>query len=388
VPPPSPRKALEVVSENEQRLQTAFQGGSIEAGLELVELLLTDGQRAHDCVQICRKLAYLAPGDPVMLGHLRAAAQQDADLVYARAVRHVLDVAEGAREPTAPPLIDDQPEQPDAVRALLQQGAQGPAIDVLRALWLHAGHLFRRDAGSYGVTGMERIAPTAPNPLARAYAAGARLLGVGRPGIFYRPQDGPLEYQVALIQPPALVLGGKLPSGVGHLAYHVGAMLTATLPEHALLYAMREEQLSEWLMATLVAFGPPDPERRVADVAVMAERLWESIPAREQRRLAVACEQPESLTTLAAWSIASQVARRAGLFLSGDLRVTVERACVEEGLDAGTLASSGGLARLCRDSQVIADLVRFAAGPEYADARWQPTRPKRGSTPSFPAMSF
>ena len=69
--PPSPlpgqpsmrSTTLRGASVNEETLLTALSRGSIDAGRELIAQLENRSERSHDLVSICRRVAYLLPGD-------------------------------------------------------------------------------------------------------------------------------------------------------------------------------------------------------------------------------------------------------------------------------------------------------------------------------------
>jgi hypothetical protein len=65
--------------------------------------------------------------------------------------------------------------------------------------------------------------------------------------------------------------------------------------------------------------------------------------------------------------------RRAGLFASGNLAVTLATAASELGISLASYESDPeGLARACIDHAEVADLVRLAIRTEFAEARWSP----------------
>jgi hypothetical protein len=102
--------------------------------------------------------------------------------------------------------------------------------------------------------------------------------------------------------------------------------------------------------------------------------LWESMPARAQRRLRELTDDPLAMDYEAARNAARQAVRRAGLFVSGDLTVAVREACTDLGISTWGLDAPGGLAALCSSSPAIADLVRLATSPEYAATRFHQAR--------------
>jgi hypothetical protein len=122
--------------------------------------------------------------------------------------------------------------------------------------------------------------------------------------------------------------------------------------------------------ALVAAFGPPASGRRGSEPTRLAAVLWEAIPARGQRRLSQLCARPEQLGYERVTAVARQVLRRAGLIVCADLATAVVAACEEERLaPPRTLAELG---ECCRCSPVVADLVRLALSPEYAEVRWNP----------------
>jgi hypothetical protein len=152
-------------------------------------------------------------------------------------------------------------------------------------------------------------------------------------------------------------------------------MLAAALPQHVLVYGSPETEVRAVLRALVLAFGPPRTSRgSIVAAANLAEVLWESVPARAQRRLRELCEQDEAFDYDSLVAVARQAARRAGLFICGDLRVSLRECCAEEGLNFNALASREGLAELCDKSTAIADLVCLATSPVYAQTRWASVR--------------
>jgi hypothetical protein len=377
--PPSMRRVsgtFPAASAMESELAAELAAGSLDAGRELVRQLENRRSRAHDLVAVCRRLVALAPGDRKLLRQLYDATLSDRNHVYARAVEHVLALFDPSVEPVSPPPLGDQPEDPQRVRALLARELAGPAAEALALVWDNAAHVFRRDPSTYGVTGVERVPPGAPSPLARAYTAASRVLGLGRTPLFQKKNFGSITLGVALLSPPAVITSGEIARETPELSYHLGAMLFATLAENVLLFGCPEEQVRTVLKALLLAFGPPEQHRpHVASAASLAEVLWERIPARAQRRLRELCHDPEGFGYGVAQAIARMAIRRAGLFVCGDLGVALRETCRMEGIPIESLSTPTGLSALTRERAEIADLVRLATSSEYAGARWQPARP-------------
>ncbi len=281
-----------------------------------------------------------------------------------------------------PPPLGDQPEHPEHVIGLLFRDTLTPALEALSIVWDGAEHIFRRDPGTYGVTGLERVPFGAPTPLGRVYSGAARALGLTRAPLFQRRSSpGSVTLSVALLSPPALILSGEVRQETPELRFHVGAMLAATLPQHVLLFGSPESQTRAVLKGLALAFGPPQESGRggLGAAANLAEVLWESVPARLQRRLRELCDDPGALDYPAALAAARQAIRRAGLFVAGDLGVALRETCADDGIPLKALDEPNGLAALCSSSPAIADLVRVATSSQYAEARWQPARDRSRS---------
>lgn len=358
-------------SESEAQLLGALSGGSVEAGREMIRQLQNRAERARDLVVVARRVSTLVPGDRWTLERLFEAALADKDFCYARAVEHVLSAFAGG-DSVGPPELDAQLEQPERVHRMLFGEGTGPTAEALALVWEGAQHAFRRDPGSYGVTGVERVPLHGATPLARVYSSAARLLGSTRTPMFQRRSSGSVTLSVALVEPPAIILSGDVSQVSPELAFHLGSMLGATLPQYVLLFGSTESQARAVIKGLGLAFGPPRTSgARYAAAATLAEVLWESISPRAQRRLRELCEQPDALDYDLAIERARLAIRRAGLYVSGDLRVSVRETCAEEGIATRGLDAPGGLAALCAASPAVSDLILLATSPEYADARWR-----------------
>jgi cellulose synthase operon protein C len=376
--PPSPRHAdpsrqsgyFPAASAGESALFQALSDGSIEAGVELVKELENRTSRTQDLVMVCRRVALLAPGDAWAVGKLHEAALADRNLTYARAVEHVLALLVPGRARIEPPPLADQVEQPDAVRAMLFRDSVGPVQEALAIVWEGAEHVFRRDASTYGVTGMERVPLTAQTPLARVYAGAARALALTRTPLFQRRSAGAITVNLALLSPPAVILSGDVRQDTPELRFHLGAMLAAAIPQYALLFGSPESQARAVLKGLGFAFGPPR-QTKSGGVLNLAEVLWESIPARFQRRLRELCDRPEQLDYDAALASSRVAVRRAGLFVAGDLGVALSEAAADDGVSREQLRAPNALAELSRTAPSLRSLLTLALSPEYAETRWQ-----------------
>lgn len=384
--PPSPRQHdplrqsgyFPAASAGESALFQALNDGSLEAGVELVKELENRTSRTQDLVMVCRRVALLAPGDAWAVGKLHEAALADRNLTYARAVEHVLSVITPGRQKIEPPALADQVEQPDAVRSMLFRDSIGPVQEALAIVWEGAEHVFRRDASTYGVTGLERVPLSATTPLARVYAGAARALALTRTPLFQRRSAGAITVNLALLSPPAVILSGEVRHDTPELRFHLGAMLAASIPQYALLFGSPESQARAVLKGLGFAFGPPR-QTKSGGVLNLAEVLWESIPARFQRRLRELCDRPEQLDYDGALAASRIAVRRAGLFVAGDLGVALSEAAADDGVTREQLRTPNALAELSRSAPSLRSLLTLALSPEYAETRWQ-FAPKLGTS--------
>jgi hypothetical protein len=379
--PPSPRRpqisgTFAGNTAEEVSLHVALADGSEAAGRELLALLEGDPTRAHDRVAVCRRLVVLAPGNRELIAELARAARDDRNFAYASAVEHVLEIVDRkpAREP--PPLAELD-VQPDVVKALLFRETQSPTLEALALVWETAGHLFRRDPGAYGITGLERVQPTAPTPLAKVYGDAARALGTLRTPLFQRRTAGPVTIGVALLATPSVVLSGDVPEETPELAFHLGAMLAAAAPQFVMLFGLPEAQSRSVLRALGFAFGPARPDASGIGPALnLAEMLWESIPARPQRRLRELCNDVDALDYDQAMLQARTAIRRAALFACGHFGVALNEIATEDRLPGVPLTATDGLAGLTAVSPSLQSLYHLALGAEYAETRWRGARQK------------
>jgi len=376
--PPSPRSQallrqsgyFPAASAGETALFQALSDGSLEAGVELVKELENRTSRTQDLVMVCRRVAFLAPGDAWAVSKLHEAALADRNATYARAIEHVLAILAPGRARVEPPPLVDQVEQPDAVRAMLFRDSIGPVQEALAIVWEGAEHVFRRDASTYGVTGMERVSLSASTPLGRVYAGAARALALTRTPLFQRRSAGAITVNLALLSPPAVILSGDVRSDTPELRFHLGAMLAASIPQYALLFGSPESQARAVLKGLGFAFGPPR-QTKSGGVLNLAEVLWESIPARFQRRLRELCDRPELLDYDAALAASRIAVRRAGLFVAGDLSVALNEAAADDGVSREQLRAPNALSQLSRTAPSLRSLLTLALSPEYAETRWQ-----------------
>jgi cellulose synthase operon protein C len=373
-PPQSARQSLVPSSAMEQRLMMALNAGSVDAGHELLGLLKRSAKRTHEILGVSRLLAHWLPGDEAILVGLRDAALADNDPVFARSLLHAQRaLSDPAHAPVAPAL-HRQTEHAEAMVQLLA-GPSQPGHEALGLVWQHVPDLFRETGPGPALE--RKVEQGGGTPLGELLLEVARLFGVARVGVYQVPADTSPEFELVLTHPAALVIRGVITCESPSFRYHFGRMMFATRPEFALAFGLEEKELATVLGAIAIGFGPP---RRlagdVAQLARLAERFWEMLPPNAQRRLGELCEVPAVLDPWAVLEGARRALRRAGLFVCGDLGVAVRETAVAEGVDV----EGKSLRQLCQESEVIADVVRFATSMEYADARWRSGATRTGST--------
>ncbi len=374
-PPPLPAVSFGDAEPDELALRRELLAGSFEAGEQLIGLYTADAAaRSRDILAVRRQQAAIRTGDLISLARLHEAAALDGNAPFANAVEHVLGVLDSSGGLPPPPL-SAQRDAPALVSSLLFRQVDSLVNEALAIVW-ETG-LYRRDAASYGLTGVERVQPNAATPLGEIFANLLRLFGLGRVWLFHRRTPGPIRSEVALLASPSVVLTGEIgASDMAPLLYVVGSHLTGAMPEHALVNGMPADELRTLIDALVAAFGPLDAAPRGNRAVVRLEQsLWQLIPPRAERRLREICAHPEELSYEAAVRGTRQAMRRAGLFASGSLSTAVRVVAEQAGYDLAPLrAAPDGLERVCLDNPDIADLVRLAIRTEYAEARWLPPR--------------
>jgi tetratricopeptide (TPR) repeat protein len=366
-----PVSEIASASGREERLFLELVEGNVDSGKRLVEELSAAPERSRDLATVCRRVALLLPGDAWPLTRLVSAALADHNPVHASAVQHILHVLGHSPLDVPPPPLSQQPEQPQLVQALLLRDSM-PANEALATVWEGAERLLHRDLSEYGVTGLERVGLNAPTLLGQTYAESARALGLTRVPLFQRRSPEPFTIRVALLSTPGLIASGEVIEHKATLDFAVGSALAAAMPNHAVLFGMPEAKARELLEGLALAFGPPSGRnaRASSGAVALAEMLWQTIPGRDQRRLGQLCENVDGLGYEAAVRAARRAARRAGLYVSGDLAVGLRRITSGEH-EGGLPPDSEDLARTCAATAGGRDLFGLAISPEFAEMRWR-----------------
>ena len=373
--------------EAERLLTEALREGSIDAADVLDGLLKDEPAQRATLVKIRRQAVELAPGNTERLLALKEAARADQNTNYVRAIDHVLRAFDPAAGPLPPPPLTAQNAQP-GILTLLTRHSREPAGESFGATWEGAQAIFAKSPAAAGMTtGVERVVAGGATALSRLYEVALRLLDPPRFTLFHKrliglgkPAQGevplsetgaPLATTVALLNTPAAVLTGDASEDTSELRWIIGGALASVLPQNALMFGLPEADGRSLWNVLLGAFGPPGIITVERKDAQLADMLWQTLAPRTQRRLKELLATAEATPFELVLERAKQSGRRVGLFLTGDFGHAVRRTLLDfPQTDTRDLETPGGLERLCRQLPALADLLRLAVRPEYADARW------------------
>ncbi len=359
------------IDEAEALLAEAMAGGSLEAADLLANLLEPQRERLALYQRARRLAAELAPGDVTRLAALREAARADNNQVYGRALDHLLACLKGDRDVPEPPPLHQQTEQPGMLALLTRSGREGLG-EVFGLVWEFAATTFVRNAPA-SMSGLERVTAGDGSPAGRLLDSTARLLGLASARLSRRRVPGAtaLSAHVALGQPPSGILHGTGDEDPPELAFVLGEALGASLSYHALLLGQPEGDAKVLYRALLGAFGPPEAARDLdRATASLGEILWQTLPAKAQRRLSDLLSGATLASFDDALARARQSAMRVGLFVSGDFRQATRAVLLAAGQDPRMAEASGAIMDLVSELPALADLYRLALRPELADARF------------------
>lgn len=372
--------------EAETLLNEALREGSVEAADLLDRLFVDEPARRGALLKVRRQAVELNPGNLGRLRALRDAARADQNTNYVRAIEHVLRAFDAVAGPFPPPPLTAQSAQPGML-TLLTRHSREPAGEAFGVVWEGAPEVFAKSPAAAGLSGLERVVPGPTTALSRVYEAALRLLDTPRFALFHKragglgkPRKGelpleeegkPLSASVGLLSPPAAILSGDAREDSADLRWVLGEALSCVLPENALVLGLGPSEARALWGVLLGAFGPPGlvtVERKDADLADM---LWQTLAPRTQRRLKELLAASEATPFDLVLERARQSGRRVGMFLTGDFGHAARRVLASfPDADAAELERPGGLERLCAELPSLADLLRLAVRPEYADARW------------------
>ncbi len=371
----------------ESLLREALAGGLVEAGDALADLLQRAPDRTADLVRVRRHQVALEPGDMRRLHALRRAALADGNGVYANAVEHVIRAFDAEVGTLPAPALDWQAEQP-GIFAFLTRPSADHMGEALALLWDGTSQLFARDASKQLSSGVERVVPGPRPPIARTYETVLRVLDTPRIPLFAtRSGAGAPSSQVALSQPPSVILSGDVRQESGELLFELGRGMSAALAHNALCLGLPPQEGRALVEAVRVAFAPPEVGRQVdIRAARLAEAFWQLVPARTQRRIQALLNPGPVPGYDELVERAMQSGRRVGMFLSGDFG-RAARCLVSEYVGPSGVPTSENLRTLCDRLPRLADLLRLAVSPEYANARWQGADSATASRRSLPGRS-
>lgn len=372
--------------EAEKLLTEALREGSVEAADLLDELFVDEPARRGALLKVRRQAVELNPGNLARLRALRDAARADQNINYVRAIEHVLRAFDAVAGPFPPPPLTAQSAQPGML-SLLTRHSHEPAGEAFGVVWEGAPEMFAKSPAAAGLSGLERVVPGPTTPLSRVYEAALRLLDTPRFALFHKrtgglgkPRKGelpleeegkPLAASVGLLSPPAAILSGDAREDSAELRWVLGEALSCVLPENALVLGLGPAEARALWGVLLGAFGPPGlltVDRKDADLADM---LWQTLAPRTQRRLKELLAASEATPFDLVLERAKQSGRRLGMFLTGDFGHAARQVLASfPDSDPAELEQPGGLERLCAELPSLADLLRLAVRPEYADARW------------------
>ncbi len=375
----SPSWASCISNRNEGQLVKSFEQGDNDAGRELLDRLLVQQGRARDAGIVAQHLASALPGDISVLSRMITLASREGNQSLNRALRHVLGCYD-AGETIVAPDFQELDAQADYVKSVLWQGVRSGSSEAMHIIWEGAHSLFQRSLQDYGLSGEQRVSLSAHTPLGHLYKGAAGLLGMGRAGLFADRKGDVVSMKVGLLREPIVILSGQVNQITPEFMFHFGAMIAAAAPEHALLYGVAPGEMKKFLQAVRLGFGSaegrnsnPDPE-----ISKLAATLWDLMPGRSQRRLTEICKTPKLVNLRAVSEHSRLVLRRAGLLVSGDLKVAVADAAREARLVPPTTMDE--LSTCARASPLVADLLSVAVSQEYAEVRFRQLPQRRSMT--------
>ena len=372
--------------EAERLLTEALREGSIDAADMLDQLLRDEPSRRAALIKVRRQAVELNPGSVPRLVALRDAAKADQNTNYVRAIDHVLRAFDKSAGPLPPPPLSAQNAQP-GILTLLTRHSHEPAGEAFGIVWEGATAVFAKTPAAAGMSGLERVVPGATSALSRLYEVALRLLDTPRFALFQKrpttlakPRQGelsfeeenePISVKTALLSPPAAIISGDTREDTNELRWALGEALSRVLPQNALVLGLGEAEARSLWGVILGAFGPPGLVTVDRKDAQLADMLWQTLAPRTQRRLKELLAASDATPFELVLERAKQSGRRVGMFLTGDFGHAARKVLEDfPQANAEELERPGGLERLCAQLPSLADLLRLAVRPEYADARW------------------
>ncbi|MBL9108957.1 MAG: hypothetical protein JNM74_06795, partial [Myxococcales bacterium] len=147
--------------------------------------------------------------------------------------------------------------------------------------------------------------------------------------------------------------------------------LAASLPQYVVLLGHEASELRTVFRAMLGAFGPPEAARDLdRPAAMLGEALWQTLPARAQRRLSELLGAADLSQLDAALAEARLATYRVGLFVSGDFREAARAVLADSGMDPRIVEQPAPFVEAVNRLASLTDLYRLAMSPTMADARF------------------
>jgi hypothetical protein len=227
----------------------------------------------------------------------------------------------------------------------------------------------RKPLAELGISARDRISSITVGPVADAYVQAVRLLGRGDVPVYIMLENDAAPRALAT-HPPLVLVSRSVESDQITLLFRMAHALWLAAPEYVVGGVLAPEAASELLLSTQLAFGSASDERSAAGgVKELAKTLWQSVPMREQRKLAEAvqrCGAELSYASLRAACRASAV--RAALLVSGGLSAALRSLPgLEPELEGVDLRSEPDFARACARSAALAETVRCVLSTPYLD---------------------
>ncbi len=343
------------------------------AALERARLLVQAPEGRGGAMEALRSLALQKAHQREALGELYAHHQKSDERDAAWCVAHAMSFAnvENAeatqfhlRHRTNTMLRPSRALSVESRLKLLRHSDEDPYLgEIAKALVPAVFAIKRKSDQAYGLRGEQKVDfKTSTATFAQAFLFTARVLAVGKPRLFLRPDvAGGLAY--AFTEPPSSVCGSTLLSGIHprsltfllgkHLYYYSGAAyLCRLLPEprsirRVILAALR-----------LSGIGAPD-----AELDKTAQRISQRLPSEQLeslRRSGLAFARSGHNVDVKRWMVGVELsACRAGLLLSADLELAAQTLAAEPSLGEHDWAAS----------KKVEHLLHFSISDAYLELR-------------------
>jgi hypothetical protein len=227
----------------------------------------------------------------------------------------------------------------------------------------------RKPLAELGVSARDRISSITVGPVADAYVQAVRLLERSDVPVYIMLENDAAPRALAT-HPPIVLVSRGVEVDQSTLLFRMAHALWLAAPEYIVGGVLAPDVGSELVLSSQLAFGSTSDERAAASsVKALAKTLWQSVPMREQRRLADAvrgCGIQLSYASLRACCRAS--AARAALLVSGGLRAALTALPQLEPELAGVdLREEAEFARACERSAAFAETIRCVLSTPYLD---------------------